>query len=235
MTTDPREGQDRTMGPSAPARARVHPPAAYATTDGPAPAPRPASWQSYPPNAARTGDQRPSPEGNRPRRSRRRWPVVVLTLLLVLALAAGGYLLVLAQAWSDRAAELDSVARGLGTELARTRADLAESANALATTQEQLAGAQQRITELADTVAQTGDDREVQRQVAAYQARISAAAAAVALAMDDCIEGQEQLIVYLDDEESYDAEQLAEFRTQVTDFCAAATRANDELQRQVQQ
>lgn len=225
MTPDPHERQDTAAPTPGPARAQVYDPAAYASYGPTVP-----EGPRAPEGPGGEGPQEETASGRT-----RRWPVVVLVLLLLLSLAGGAYLLVLAREWSERADELDSVARGLGTELVQVKSDLAESANALTTTQEQLANAQERIAELADTVAQTGDDREVQRQVAAYQARISAAAATVARAMEDCVQGQEQLIVYLDEAELYDPAELAEYRQRVTDFCSAAIDANAELQRQVQE
>ncbi|MBD8063840.1 hypothetical protein [Oceanitalea stevensii] len=130
---------------------------------------------------------------------RRRWVVPVLAVALVLSLAAAGYLLALARAWEDRAGTLEETARDLGGELGQARADLEESRSTLALVESQLEVAQGQIHELADAVAQTGDDREVQRQVAEYQAQLSANAAAVAGAMDECIAGQEDLITHLEE------------------------------------
>lgn len=199
------------------------------------------------------GDEQPH---SRPRR--RRWVAVVLTVLLLLALGGGAYLLVLSQRWEDRADALDGTARDLGAELAQTRAELEESASTLALVESQLDGAQDQIHELADAVAQTGDDREVQRQVANYQEEVSAAATAVADAMDQCIAAQEELIGVLEEAATTLSEQAAapepeptetpsgdesppprmtlnqemldEYRGEVTEFCQAATDANDNLQ-----
>lgn len=180
---------------------------------------------------------------------------MVLAVVLVLSLAAGGYLFALARSWSEHAGALESEARGLGTELAESRAEVAASSNALQSVQDQLDDAQQRIVELADTVAQTGDDREAQREIARYQREISEAAAGVAGALDDCIDGQRQLIDYLetqasapppdDDDETPspsptpehddDGEELERFRTEVDEFCRGAVDANDDLQQRLVQ
>ncbi|PYF99795.1 hypothetical protein SAMN05216184_10538 [Georgenia satyanarayanai] len=187
---------------------------------------------------------------------RRRWPVVVLAVALVLALAAAGYLLALARAWEDRAVALEGTSRDLGAELGQVRADLEESRGTLALVESQLEVAQEQIHELADAVAQTGDDREVQRQVAEYQRQLSANAAAVAGAMDECIAGQEDLITHLEEEarpapsaspsasDSEDAEDadeepgepevdLAALREQVTGLCARAEEAHTSLEEEV--
>ncbi|WP_454084735.1 hypothetical protein [Georgenia sp. Marseille-Q6866] len=186
---------------------------------------------------------------------RRRWVVPVLAVALVLAVAAAGYLLALARAWEDRAVTLEETSRELGGELGQVRADLEESRSTLALVESQLEVAQEQIHELADAVAQTGDDREVQRQVAEYQAQLSANAAAVAGTMDECIAGQEDLITHLeeaarptpsptpspsasasDDEDADDEEpaepkvDLAALREEVAGRCALADEAHTSLQ-----
>lgn len=175
---------------------------------------------------------------------------LILAVLLVLSVAGGSYMLVLARSWHAQAEELEATARELGTELAETRAELNATENAWHSVRDQLTDAQQRIIELADTVAQTGDDREVQRQIARYQREVSESAARVASALDSCIDGQRQLITYLearpaaptdeDDEEDRAARAeadaaLAEFRSEVEDFCQAAEDANTRLQQQLEQ
>ncbi|WP_127570980.1 hypothetical protein [Georgenia faecalis] len=220
----------------APARAMAQPPAAEPWSGAGSPTAPATPAGPGPADPVPAGPGAPAgPPAHGPRRaaSRRRWPLVVAVIALVLAVAAGVYLLVLARAWSERAAQLEESAQTLGTELAQSRAELTDADHALTTTQDQLEAAQEQIAELADRVAQTGDDREIQRQLADYQARVSSAATAVALAMDDCVRGQQQLIGYLDDAAAYDPTELADFRTRVGEFCTAATEANDELQRQV--
>ncbi|MCM3661866.1 hypothetical protein M3148_12825 [Georgenia satyanarayanai] len=160
---------------------------------GPETAPVPSVPAEFP--AVADQDERDGARDHPPRP----WVVPVLAIALVLALAAAGYLLALARAWEDRAATLEETARELGGELGQVRADLEESRSTLALVESQLEVAQEQIHELADAVAQTGDDREVQRQVAEYQAQLSANAAAVAGAMDECIAGQEDLITHLEE------------------------------------
>lgn len=168
-----------------------------------------------------------------PPRPRRRWPVVTLAVVLVGTLAAGAYLAVLARAWSARADELDATATDLGRRLAQTQADLDQRSSELGTVQAQLQTAQDRLVELADEKARTGDDREAQRQLAAYQARVSEAAGAVASALQECVRGQEQLIGYLKDRERYDPASLAGFEGDVTSLCDQAETANADLQREL--
>ncbi len=140
-----------------------------------------------------------APQSGRTHGRRSRWVVITLAVALVLALGAGGYLLNLSRAWQERAEALEGTAHDLGGELGQVRAELEESRSTLALVESQLDGAQEQIHELADTVAQTGDDREVQRQVAEYQGQVSAAATAVAEAMDQCIASQQALITHLEE------------------------------------
>ncbi|KAE8763978.1 hypothetical protein GB883_11380 [Georgenia thermotolerans] len=158
---------------------------------------------------------------------------MLLAVVLVVTLAAGAYLAVLARAWSARADELDATAADLGRQLAQTQADLDQRTSELGTVQTQLQTAQDRLVELADEKAQTGDDREAQRQLAAYQARVSEAAGAVASALQECVRGQEQLIGYLKDQERYDPASLAGFEGDVTSLCDQAETANADLQREL--
>lgn len=168
-----------------------------------------------------------------PRHRRRPWAVVVLSVLLVAVTALSTYLWLLTERQHERSAEIEAQARVIGTDLATLRAEHDGTLGELAGVTDQLATAQERITQLADEKAQVGDDREVQRQLVDYQARVSQAAANVASALSTCIDAQNQLITYLEDAQSYDPADLDRFKGQVGDVCAAATAANTELQRQL--
>ena len=168
--------------------------------------------------------------GAPPVRRRRRWPVVVLSLALVAALGAGGYLFATARAYAERLEWTEAQARAIGTELAVTRGELDGARGEIAALQAQLTTAQERITALADEKAQIGDDREAQRQLLDYQARVSEAAGIVASALERCVQGQDQLIVYLEDAASYDPGQLAQFGADVEALCRSASEANEALQ-----
>lgn len=159
--------------------------------------------------------------------------MVLLSLLLIVSLGAGVYLYVVATAWQERAEDLEAAARGIGADLADVAAERDDAATALASAQEQLAQTQDQLADLADAVAQTGDDREVQRQVAVSQTQLSAAASNVAQALESCIQGQAQLIGYLDDVDAWEPESLENFRTQVITYCDQATDAYERLQAQI--
>ncbi|MGO1317089.1 MAG: hypothetical protein ACTMIR_08655, partial [Cellulomonadaceae bacterium] len=109
-----------------------------------------------------------------------------------------------------------------------------EAANGdLTTTRDQLATAQQRITDLADEKAQLGDENVATQAYLDYQSRVSQAAGTVADALTRCTTGQSQLIEYLENRDAYDPDDLERFAGQVTDLCGRAQDANDQLQREL--
>lgn len=164
--------------------------------------------------------------------------VTTSLVLLALVLAASTvHLYRTSTAWEQRAEAYLGDARDLGEDLAGTRAALAGTESELEGVRAQLATAQARIVELADEKAQIGDDREVQRQLVDYQQRVSEAAGQVALALDQCVQGQQELIGYLQNTVTgaaqYDPEELERFRTDVEQLCQTATEANIALQREL--
>ncbi|HMO11778.1 MAG TPA: hypothetical protein PKB06_09825 [Actinotalea sp.] len=140
------------------------------------------------------------------------------------------YLWRTSDAWEQRADLYGEASADLGAELADTRAQLESTSAELAQVRDQLATAQTRIIELANEKAQVGDDREAQRMLVDYQERVSEAAGRVALALDQCVRGQNQLIGYLETPELYDPVALDAFAADVQNLCQAATDANAQLQ-----
>lgn len=179
-----------------------------------------------PPAPTPAGNPAPTPATRRPRR----WPVVVLALAAILLSGTTVYLWRTSDAWQRRAADYEAVSIDLGGELGSTRLELETTTAELEAVTDQLTTAQARILELADEKAQIGDDREAQRLLVDYQERVSEAAGRVALALDQCVRGQNQLIGYLENAELYAPEDLAAFEADVADLCQAATDANTALQ-----
>ncbi|XBH22583.1 hypothetical protein V5R04_05005 [Jonesiaceae bacterium BS-20] len=115
---------------------------------------------------------------------------IILAILLVLALAATGYLVFLARSWSNQSAELDAISSGLGTQIAGLQTELNATTDNLTVAQEQLTKAQKRITELASEKALVGDDRESQRIIAEDTAQVAQEALTVSSQLGDCISAQ---------------------------------------------
>lgn len=165
--------------------------------------------------------------------------VVVLSVLLAIALAAGAgltwYLLRVNAAWQEHSQQWEALAEQHGNDLAQARADLEATRTELQAVQDQLATAQTRITQLADEKAQLGDESAAQQQLADYQARVSKAAGQVATALATCIDGQEQLIGYIENSAAFDQAQLAAYRQDVENYCGNARDANAALQAELNQ
>lgn len=161
-------------------------------------------------------------------------------VVLVAALALlSGYLWISATEWREQAGGYERTARGLGEDLATTRNQLAGSQAELEAVRAQLSTAHERIVELADEKNQALDDWEITQQLVDYQQRISEAAGTVALALDQCVQGQQELIGYLQQQVDpppgpsatpYDPAQVVEFETQVEALCQEASEANIALQ-----
>lgn len=161
--------------------------------------------------------------------------VAVLAVLLVAVVAAGALLVTRLvdrnDEWQASSARWEALAKDAGKEAASAGAAAAQAEADLATTTKQLATAKKRVTELADEKAELADSDASRQQLVAYQSRVSKAAGDVAAALTRCVDSQRQLIAYLDDAASYDAGDLARYRSDVQTVCAAATDANDALQR----
>jgi chromosome segregation ATPase len=160
-------------------------------------------------------------------------------VLLVAALAGGGWLawhlVQVNDAWQEHSQQWEALARKHGEELAQARADLEAEQSELAAVREQLATAQDRITQLADEKAQFGDEAAFQQQLADYQQRVSKAAGQVATALATCIDGQEELIGYIENADQYDPGSLAAYRQDVEGYCDDARDANASLQAELAQ
>ncbi len=142
-----------------------------------------------------------------------------------------------ADEWRAQAGGYLRTAQQLGDDLAGTRNQLAGSQAELEAVRAQLSTAHARIVELADEKNQALDDWEITQQLVDYQQRVSEAAGGVALALDRCVQGQQELIGYLQQQADptvstppYDPEQLAQFETDVEALCQEASEANISLQ-----
>ncbi len=183
-----------------------------------------------------------------PLRRRRAFRAAVGAALGIALLSGVGltvYLYQSARAWRDQADDYLREAQHLGQELSTTRSDLTGAQAELAAVRDQLAAAHQRITELASEKAQISDEWEITQQLVDYQERISNAAGDVALALDQCVRSQQELIGYLaraaeppspgasPSPPPYDPAQLEQFESDVEAFCQEASEANLSLQQEL--
>jgi hypothetical protein len=168
-------------------------------------------------------------------RSSRHTAVIALAATSTALLALSAYLWAASEAWQDRAETYATANTQLGSELASSTVAFNDVSTELDAVRIQLTTAQDRIIELADEKAQIGDDREAQRMLADYQERVSEAAGTVALALERCVQGQNQLIGYMENADSYDPVELDAYAAEVQSLCQNATDANTALQRELNQ
>ena len=114
----------------------------------------------------------------------------------------------------------------VGGRPGRIAGELDQAERDLASTEEQLRQAQDRITALADEKAQTADEREVARQVAG-------SVVVVANQLEICVRGQGQLITALEDIASYDPATVSAFAREVSAACSQALDGSKEIKRQL--
>lgn len=154
----------------------------------------------------------------------------MLSVLLVVALALAGYLLVTTRAHERASEQWRALAQGKADALTATQQELDGATAELTAVRDQLATATARISELANEKAQIGDEAAMEQQLRDYQQRVSTAAATVASALDRCVTAQQTLIGYLGEAAKYDPAQLDQFATDVGGLCSAAQKANTTLQ-----
>ena len=163
---------------------------------------------------------------------RTRWIVLtsVLAALLLGMTIFAGYLWNVSNAWSVQVVEIDAANTDLGERLGAEQSEVVRQQAQIDLLSTQLATAQSRITELADINARTGDDVQYYVQEINARSELAATAAAVANALNRCVEGHQQLVIYLRDEENYDPAELAEYETGLNTLCTNAVSANVQLQ-----
>lgn len=180
---------------------------------------------------ARRGDLPPAPK-----KSRVKAAIIALSIVLVLVLGAGGYLIYLTRAWSDHSAQLDAISQDLGQQVAELSTDLATTQGNLNVATEQLTKAQERITELASEKALVGDDRENQKIIAQDTAQVAREALAVSDQLGLCVTAQNSLSTAISKvltvqnqvigelaKDEPNADSLTEYQTALAEASAAVT------------
>jgi hypothetical protein len=188
------------------------------------------------PNAAPPPSDLPSgpPPNNEPRMVARVWLIAAIAALFVVS-GLAGYLLNAASQWQMHSAQMDQVNIDLGAEVATLRTDLAGTQAELDAVRSQLSTAQERIIELANEKAQIGDQREYQRQLTDYQTRVTDAARLVAVRLEECIVGQQEIISLLATalNSGQTSPGIDDLIQQVDTVCGIAAEAHDNLQEEI--
>lgn len=155
----------------------------------------------------------------------------VLGIMLVASLVIVGYLWNINGKWQDQVESLTDTGYSLGDQVAerKTQIQQLESTNDLLSGQ--LAAAKDTVLSLSDEKAQWSDETAyAQQQVDLLSGRVSTAQAVIAQ-LDRCIEGEQQLVVYLDAIEEYSPAQIEQYRNSVAGLCESASAAVTEFQK----
>ncbi|MDN4473700.1 hypothetical protein [Demequina zhanjiangensis] len=167
-----------------------------------------------------------------PTTERRRW-ILLTAFLGVTVLSLIGvslYLSDVVSQWELRTEELTEVNYDLGAQLADAQDTIEAQTTRIDVLTTQLNTAKDRITALANETANYDDDRAYTAQQIEQLEGLAATGAAVANALTRCIDGEEQLVTYLEDPENYEEEEILAFQESVEELCTAARDSNSEFQ-----
>jgi hypothetical protein len=161
------------------------------------------------------------------------WMVLsgVLGIMLVASLVIIGYLWNVNGKWQDQVSSLTDTGYSLGDRVAEHRQQIAqlEATNALLT--DQLSAAKDTVLTLSDEKAQWSDETAyAEQQVDLLITQVSTSQDVIAQ-LGRCIEGEQQLVTYIEAGDAYPPAQVAQYRMSVEELCAAASNAVTEFQR----
>ncbi|MFW2513493.1 hypothetical protein ACNI3K_06915 [Demequina sp. SO4-13] len=165
-------------------------------------------------------------------RGRRGWiaATVVFALLFGGAAALDWYLWNTTEEWEARAGMLTEANYDLGERLSSEQQTTMQLSSEIDLLTQQLATSNQKVTDLSSEKANAVDESAFYlQQIDALEGNVSSATG-VANALHRCVDGQQELVTYLRDAESYEPEELADFSESVRALCDEAEAANDRLQ-----
>lgn len=153
-------------------------------------------------------------------------------IFAVLLLAFTMYLLVINNQWQTRTEALTVEAYDLGERLTDANGQIVEKQAQIDLLGDQLETAQGKVLDLADEMAQVGDDSTyIQQQLDLYR-NLASLGGTTSLALNRCVNEYGQLVDYLKDPGAWDPESLAAYEESVrNDICQPALNANATLQK----
>ena len=155
----------------------------------------------------------------------------VLAIMLVAAIVIAGYLWNVNGKWQAQVESLTATGYSLGDRIAdhQRQIDQLESANGLLS--DQLATAKDKVLALSNEKAQWSDQTAyAQQQVDLLNNQITAAQSVITQ-LGRCVEGEQQLVVYIGAGEEYTPQQIEQFQASVDSLCQAATIATTNFQK----
>lgn len=157
-----------------------------------------------------------------------------LGIMLIAALVIAGYLWNVNGKWQAQVDQLTDTGYVLGGRIAehQTQIEQLQSTNGLLA--DQLANAKERVLTLSNEKSQWRDDTAFAQQQVEQLADQLVKAMNVATQMNRCVEGEQQLLVYIRaGEEVYPVDQVVAFERSVNDLCDAAFAARNALEQEL--
>lgn len=165
------------------------------------------------------------------------WMVVsaILGVLLIGAIVLSGYLWNVNGKWQKQVTDLTATGNDLGGKIAdlQKQVDKVQESNTLLN--DQLATAKETVLTLSNDKAQSTDEAAfAQQQVQLLTDRLNQSVA-VSNQLNRCLEGEQQLITYIRAGTTYTPQEINDFETSVNALCAAAVKANKDLEQALTQ
>ncbi|WP_062203184.1 hypothetical protein [Demequina salsinemoris] len=161
-----------------------------------------------------------------------RW-IMVTTLLAITVLSLTGvaiYLTDVVDQWEVRSDELTAANYDLGDKVASQKESIASLTEQIDILTNQLSTAQDSINELASQSANSDDDLAYAQQRIEILSGYASTGAAVANALSRCLDGEQQLVKYLQSPDDYDEAEVAAYADSVDELCTAARKSNSDFQ-----
>lgn len=190
-----------------------------------------ASGHAAPTNDGSDGDH---PTRKRSAKPRRRWPWIVVIVLL-LGLLATSIVMTYEMSertaeWSEQVDDITSTNYELGAEVADVTAETVRQGDEIDLLEEQLANSKDTVLQLSDEKAQWRDDTEFAQQRTEATRDLLVTAGEVANGLQRCADGQLELMETIANADDFDPDELLAYQDSVTELCDNAEQANAELQ-----
>ncbi|WP_152649713.1 hypothetical protein [Demequina oxidasica] len=190
-------------------------------------------------DAASRDVETPPRSRNRSTKPRRRWPWIVVILILLGLLATSITMTyeasVRSNEWSAQVAEITDTSYTLGKQVADEKSENVRLNDNIDLLEEQLSNSKDTVLQLSDQKAQWRDDTEfAQQQVEATENLVTRAASA-ANGLQRCADGQQELAATLASDEEYTPEEITDYQDSVRELCDNAEKANSDLQEELAQ
>ncbi|GIG54320.1 hypothetical protein [Demequina activiva] len=197
-----------------------------------APVPAAVAPDGRPHRRRKTDPPLPAQDHEPARRGRRAgWIVTTVLLLLLLtgSVLLNWHLWTTTDEWQARADALTDVNYDLGERLSREEQTTMQLGSEIDLLTQQLATSNQRVIDLGASKASAEDASEYASQQIDQLTTSLTNASAVANALHRCVDGQQQLVTYLENPDNYEPEELADYAQSVRQLCAAAESSNEQL------